>query len=624
MRWQLVAEHGPRRPLLRWIGWFGAANAAVFALVITRYLWYYPFPSGLLGNVYVLFATLGQATVLACFPLFLLTIPIALILPSRRLVVPVAVFICSFGLSVLFLDATVFAENRFHLTFLTIAIFEGSTWFFTGVIFLIALVFQSLLAGMVWRGFANRPKPMHGARAGLVLALFWLAGQGLHIWADAVAYTPVTQFTRFLPMYYPIHAKRDLARLGWVDQKRVQERLLLRGSADNGQGQLRYPLNPMKCSVGAGEGAGQVPGERNALRDLPNILIVLVDSLRPDAIHPDLTPHLFEFRASALRFSQQYSGGNSSRMGIFSLFYGLPSTYWQTFYDLQRSPVLMDQVRDNHYAVGLFSAVGFSSPTLIDRTVFAGWPGLPNEDFDIQTRGRNREITDDWLRWISVRSGDEPFFGFVYYDPPMWAMPSATGDEDSLPMADRFASSPDVRNEWYRYRLAMMEIDEEVGRVLESIRKHRLSDDTIVIITSDHGYEFDDNKLGYIGHGSAFSRAQLRATLMIQWPGKPAREIVYRTAHHDLPVTLLQDVFGCDNPPSDYSIGRSLFSGEPWEWTMAGSYTAHAIVQPEQVIVSYPGGFVEILDEHYRPLSGSNLNATLIQESMEAQRRFFR
>jgi membrane-anchored protein YejM (alkaline phosphatase superfamily) len=311
-------------------------------------------------------------------------------------------------------------------------------------------------------------------------------------------------------------------------------------------------------------------------------------------------------------------------MGIFSLFYGLPSTYWQSFYDLQRSPVLMDQVRDSDFAVGLFSAVGFGSPTLIDRTVFAGWPELPNENYDGETGDRNRAITDDWLQWIASRPDDKSFFGFVYYDPPLWATPSGAGNEDLLPMADRYTTNPEAREEWYKYRAAMKTIDAQVGRVLDSIGEQGLFDDTIVIITSDHGYEFDDNGLGYVGHASAFTPAQLLSTMLIRWPGKPPREIKYRTTHHDLPVTLLQDVFGCTNPPSDYSVGRNLFSGESWEWMMAGSYTQHAIVQPEQVIVSHPGGFVEILDQRYRPLSDSSLNVSLIQESMEAQRRFFK
>ncbi len=604
----MTAEDGLRRPLLRWIGWFGAVNAAVFALVITRFLWYYPFPSGVVGIVYALLASVGQAAVLACVPLFLITVPLALILPSRRLIMPIAVLITGFGLSLLFLDANVFAENRFHLTFLTIAIFEVSTWIFTGVFFVILLVFQSMLAGMVWRGLVTGPKRISGVLVGLVLVLSWSFGQGLHIWADAVAYTPVTQFTRFLPLYYPIHSKRDLARLGWVDPAEVQKRRLLRGSADTGRGQLRYPLNPLECSAGK----------------KPNILIILIDALRPDAIHPDLTPNLFEFQSDALQFKHQYSGGNSSRMGIFSLFYGLPSTYWQSFYDLQRSPVLMDQIRDNDFAVGLFSAVGFGSPTLIDRTVFAGWPGLRNEVYEGEADDRNRVITEEWLQWIAGRPDDKPFFGFVYYDPPLWVTPPGAGKEDLLPMADRYIVNPEAREEWYKYRAAMKAIDEEVGRVLASIRQQGLLDDTIVIVTSDHGYEFDDNGLGYVGHASAFTPAQLLSTMLIHWPGKQAQEITYRTTHHDLPVTLLQDVFGCTNPPSDYSVGRNLFSGESWEWMMAGSYTQHAIVEPEQVIVSHPGGFVEILDQRYRPISDSSLNAELIRESMEAQRRFFR
>jgi membrane-anchored protein YejM (alkaline phosphatase superfamily) len=605
------AETGPRRSLLRWVGWFGAANTALYALAITRYLWFYPFPPGAVGTVYASLASVGQAAVLACVPMFLVAIPLAVILPSRRLIMPVAVLIASCGLSLLFLDANVFAENRFHLTFLTIAIFEVSTWVFTGVIFVIVLIFQSLLAGMVWRGFVIGPKRLNGAWVGLFLMLAWSFGQVLHIWGDAVAYTPVTQFTRFLPLYYPIHSKRDLARLGWVDPADVQKRRLLRGSADTGRGQLRYPLNPLECS------AGDAPGQ------LPNILIILIDALRPDAIHPELTPILYAFQSDALRFRHQYSGGNSSRMGIFSLFYGLPSTYWQSFYDLQQSPVLMDQVRESDFAVGLFSAVGFGSPTLIDRTVFAGWPGLPNENYAGEDDDRNRVITDDWLEWIDGRPADKPFFGFVYYDPPLWAA-ALDGNEDLLPMADRYVSNPEAREEWYKYRAAMKAIDGEVGRVLDSLRRQDVYDDTIIIVTSDHGYEFDDNGLGYVGHASAFTPAQLLSTLLIRWPGKPPQDISYRTKHHDLPVTLMQDVFGCTNPPSEYSVGRSLFSGESWEWMMAGSYTQHAIIEPEQVIVSHPGGFVEILDQRYRPISDSSLNAELIQESMEAQRRFFR
>jgi membrane-anchored protein YejM (alkaline phosphatase superfamily) len=603
-----MSEDNPRRQLLRWTGWFAAANTAVYAVVGQRYLWYYPFPDDWPGLVYVGLVLVGQFAVLAGIPLVLILTPVVLMLPSRRLVRTIGVLLASVGLSLLFLDTNVFAEQRFHLSRLVMELFEWFTWVMLAVIFIIILFFQSMLAGIVWRNFATAPGYRGGKWVAIGLIACWLGGQGIHIWGDAVGHTPVTQFTRFMPLYFPLHAKRDLARLGWVDPEQVRKQRMLRGSVGAGDGQLQYPLQPMDCRAAA---------------DLPNLLIILIDALRPDAIHSELTPNLQAFRASGTSFSQHFSGGNSSRMGIFSLFYGLPSTYFQSFYDLQRPPVLMDQIKRLAYDVGLFSAVvGFGSPMQIDRTVFAGWPDLQEERSDLSIVDRTRVVTDDWLNWFSNYSGERPFFGFIYYDPPAAEMAGA--GQVPLPMDDRFTDNPKAWYEWRRYRQAISVVDTQVGRVMDSLRKRQVLERTIVIIASDHGYEFDDNGLGYIGHASNFSAAQLRATLMIHWPGKPAIEYTQRTAHHDVPVTLLQDVFACSNPPREYSIGRNLFSGESWPWMMAGSYTNHAIVQPDQVIVSGPGGYVEVFGAGYRPVADFDLDPGLIREALEVQRRFFK
>jgi len=602
------APDRPRRALLRWIGWFGAANAGLFALVALRYLWIYDFPGDWLGIVYVVLAFVGQFALLACVPMFIVLAPLSLLLPSRRLIMPLGVLFMSTGLSLLFLDTNVFAEHRFHLSWLTAELFETTTWVFTGILFVIFAVFESMLAGIVWRKFALAPGPRGGRLLAAVLSLSWLGGTAIHIWGDAIGHTPVTQFTRFMPLYYPIHAKRDLARLGLVDPEQARQQRMLRGSVEAAEGQLRYPLVPLSC---AAEG-----------RELPNIVVIVLDALRPDAIHPDLMPNLAAFRAAGIDFRQQYSGGNSSRMGVFSLFYGLPSTYWQAFYDLQRSPVLIDTISARGYEFGLFSAVGFGSPTLMDRTVFAGSANLTDERKDLPITARNTLITDQALEWLGGRGADRPFFWLVYLDPPMSEMP-ADGPEP-LPMDERYADNDKSRGLWRQYRLAIRFLDGQAGQVLDALRDRGLMDDTLVIVASDHGYEFDDNGIGHYGHASNFSAAQLRSTLLMHWPGREPQAIDYRTSHHDLPVTLLQDVFGCTNAPADYSVGRNLFSGESWQWMMAGSYTDHAIVEPEQIVVSHPGGFVEVRDADYRPVSGAKLDPGLIQDSLEAQRRYLK
>jgi membrane-anchored protein YejM (alkaline phosphatase superfamily) len=606
-------ERRPRRELLRWCGWFGAANVAIIGLVASRYLWGYPFSSDLPGTLYVILAFIGHAAVMAYGPLFAAVTPLIVLLPWRPLVTVVAVLVTSFTVSLLLFDTNVFAQNRYHLSWLTLEIMEWYTFALAGVFFVIVLAFESMLAGIVHKRLSEGMQRIRGRWIASALAGCWLASQLLHIWGDAIGHTPVTQFTRYMPVYYPFQAKRSLARLGLIDAELAQKRRLLNRSVDSGEGELHYPLNPLNCAADN--------------ESLPNILIVMIDMLRPDAIHPQLTPNLYEFGQRASRFSKHYSGGNSTRMGLFSLFYGLPSTYWQSFYALQRSPLLMDQVRDKQYEMALFSAIGFGSPMSVDRTVFASWPGLPEKGADnLSMEQQNSQLTDDWLDWLSGRETARPFFAYLHYNPPTFYM---SGDKpaegaEMLPMQERFTGNPDAEDEWLRYRRAMLTIDSEFGRLVRSWEDHSLTEDTIIIVTSDHGREFDDNGLGYIGDGTAFNDAQLMAPMYIAWPGKAPSEHRHRTSHHDLPATLLQDVFACENPAHEYSIGDNLFSGNSWEWTMAGSYRAHAIVEAERVTISHRGGFVEVRDGNYRPISGSNLNATVIRDAMEAQSRFYK
>jgi len=607
-----VVEKTTRRQLLRWTGWFGAANAAIYLLIASRYLWNYPFSSDVIGNAYVLLAFIAHTAFLAFLPLALLVIPLLLALPSRRTVTGFAVFVMSCNVALLLLDTNVFAQNRYHLTWLTLEILAWQTLAFAGIFWLIALVFESILARAVRNWLIQESHRIRGRWIAVGLTACLLVSQSIHVWADAVGHTSVVQFTRYMPLYRPLKAKRMLARLGLVDPEQVQKRRLLRASVDAGEGDLQYPLSPLNCHA-----KGQ---------SLPNILIVIIDALRPDAVHPAVMPRLSEFSRHASSFRRHYSGGNSTRMGMFSLFYGLPSTYWQSVYALQRSPVLMDQVRDHGYQMALFSAIGFGTPMSLDRTAFVAWSGLPSRDADEGIPEQNRLATEEWLQWLPGRKPDQPIFAYLHYTPPNKHMSGEklAGDAETMPLDGRFNSSPEAEQAWLRYRRAMRTLDDEFGRVLDSLHGESIAATTIVVVASDHGNEFDDNGLGYMGNGTAFSDAQLQSTLIIDWPGRQPAQYTHRTSHYDLPATLLQDVFACDNPPRDYSVGNNLFSEKSWSWMIAGSYNSHAIVEPTQVVISHPGGFVEVRDRNYRPVSGSDLNPDLIREAMEAQSRFLR
>jgi membrane-anchored protein YejM (alkaline phosphatase superfamily) len=85
----------------------------------------------------------------------------------------------------------------------------------------------------------------------------------------------------------------------------------------------------------------------------------------------------------------------------------------------------------------------------------------------------------------------------------------------------------------------------------------------------------------------------------------------------------MSELFGCSNPVADYSSGGKLFDGESWEWIMAGSYSSSAIVEPDKIIVTYPGGLIELLDADYRPTSEVKLDPRRIEEAMLEMRRFY-
>ncbi len=592
--------------LIRWSAWFGIVNAGLFALVGIRYLLVFGYPDTTLALLYVALAYATQFAVLGYLPMVLLGCLLALLWPRKAPLLALGALWGALGLSLMVLDTNVFEQYRFHLSALTVALFDTSTWVLTGVVFVALLGFQAMLAGAVWN-VVSRRIAMRGGWLALALILAWCGGQGIHIWADATAYAPVTSFTRFMPLYFPLKSKRRLAKLGWIDPAAVERQRLLRGADAPGGGQLAYPLQPLQCSA---------PGTRD-----PNIVVVFVDALRPDRLNSATTPTIAAFADQALRFNDHYSGGNSSRMGFFSFFYGLPSTYWQSFYDLQREPVLMAELRRRGYAMQAFSAVGFGSPAQIDRTVFAGMPATamwapPKEAATEAANDPNSAVTVQWGDWLAGQVGSAaPWFGFIYYDPGSFAARAEAAAASGLTEVQRREAG---------YMAGIRAVDDEIAQVLDTVAAVDNGRETLVVITSDHGYEFDELGLGYIGHASNYGPWQLHATLLMQWPGKVPQDFNHRSAHQDVPATLLQELFGCMNPPADYASGGNLFAAQPWPWMIAGSYTSHAIVEPGQLVVTYPGGLIELLGSDYRPDSALQLNPAIMQDAMQEMRRFYR
>ena len=96
-----------------------------------------------------------------------------------------------------------------------------------------------------------------------------------------------------------------------------------------------------------------------------------------------------------------------------------------------------------------------------------------------------------------------------------------------------------------------------------------------------------------------------------------------RTSHNDLAPTVLTELFGCTNPPSDYASGQSLFSSAEWEWLVAGSRTDHALIQPGRVTIVYASGF-EVRDPQYRLIPTPSVSPDAVRAAAREMSRFYR
>lgn len=605
----------PRKQLLRWLAWFALANAFGWTLIATSYLDYVPPPHGWLATTFIGVALPTQFAVIALLPWPVLAL-LALMLPHRRLVVGVAVAVyCAFSLLVL-VDTRVFALNRFHLNAMVwnlltggaasqILVFSSRDWVLASGIVIGLMAGSVLLARLLWRLVENGWN-LRGLAVGTFVLALMVATQLIHVWADAVQYTPVLIQTQVLPWPQSlVTAKRFLRRSGiTIRRAAIPDRRV--------KGLLHYPRAAMRCA------------ERSP--DL-NLLFIVVEGLRFDMAGATVMPNVHALGEDGWVFENHFSGGNATRFGIFSLFYGVHGAYWRRFLSEGVGPVLMDEIERHGYELGIFASAPLSSPEF-DRTIFVGVadqlePPPPAKTVD----QRDVRITQRLEEYLRSDTDGRPFFGFLFYDSPhKYAYPRSFDApfKPALQTLSYVTLGPDsdpvpFRN---RYKNSLRFVDALIGHLIEFLREHDLFEKTVILVTGDHGQEFNETRQNYWGHNGNFSRYQIQVPLVLRWPGTPSRKVTHATSHMDVVPTLMRDYFGCTNPISDYSQGRHLLDDSPRDYLTVSSWSKSAIVEGRSVMVLENYG-VEVHDlDDYSLLSNQAPDLQVLDAVMRSRSQF--
>jgi len=306
----------------------------------------------------------------------------------------------------------------------------------------------------------------------------------------------------------------------------------------------------------------------------PNVLLIVLDTVRADHLgfhgyERDTTPSLDRLAADSVVFERFCSSAPWTLPAHATMFTGLwgfeHGADWLTPMD-GTCKTLAEVFSENGYATGGFVGnVSYcSSDWGIDRgfahyddyevnPIIAAYSAslfralTPELGFFYGIRNDAETVTDNFLEWLSTTE-KRPFFAFLnYFDAHALYLPPP-------PYDTRFGPSAGFLHDWFSIRRdptdeemesfvraydgCIAYLDSHIGRMLDELRERGALDNTLIIVTGDHGEHFGEHSL--YEHANGLYMPLLHVPLVISFPGELAAKRVDGFASlRDLPATIL-------------------------------------------------------------------------------------
>ncbi|PMH40603.1 hydrolase [Vibrio sp. 10N.286.49.B3] len=583
--------------LVGWGHWFAFFNIIAAMLIGTRYITESPWPESLLGQLYLALSWVGHFGFLV-FVLYLLVLfPLTFILPSRKLLRLVAVCFATVGLTVLLIDTQAYQSINLHLTPVVWELLFGdekntlsADLQYLFVVMPILFLAQLALSEWVWRKQRKLSHKHVGRPLAAVFFLSFMSSHLIYMWSDAYFYNPVTNQKSNFPLSYPMTAKSFMEKHGLLDRDEYRRRLEANAGS---QDLVLYPLEPIEFS------------RRSS--DL-NILIVNVNNWRADSMTESVMPHTYQFAQDNSYFTQHYSSSNNM-LGMFGLFYGLPSSYANSMKSQGTAPLFLSLLKDNDYNVGLFSGDNFDD-NLYDEIIFRH--ELSELDRDTASSFDDKQAIEQWSQWVK-NEGTSPWFSFL----------ALTTVDHYNDYSDKSTSKTASERLKESYLSSVNAADLELQNLYQHLIELELLDKTIVVVTSNHGSEFNETKTNSWGSNTNYSHYQLQVPMIIHWPGKQPATYKHQSSHLDLSVTLLQDMLGVSSKASNYSSGKNLFDERRRKWVFAGDNRELALITTKETTVIDKFGNYKLYDHDYKRLKDRNPKLPVLMQGLTELQRFY-
>ncbi|MBV1931345.1 MAG: sulfatase-like hydrolase/transferase [Porticoccaceae bacterium] len=553
------------------------------------------------------------------FPAILLSIVSSLLLPGRMTTAAISILAAAATTALVYSDLILYRLYGFHINMFVWNIvstkggmeslgFDQVSTVSFGVVTL-AVIFGFVFLWMISTRLPTRILPKLKYLF-ILFVLITVSERSIYAVNHFFSNGSILSITDQWPLYKPAKASSLMELFGY---QRNEHKLV--SFHPSGPGSIKYPLAPLDIQV---------------TDKSPNIIMLVVESLRADMLTPEIMPNLWAFSSRNVRFSKHRSGGNGTRQGMFSLFYGLYGNNWDRFLGEHISPTLFTLLEHKGYERLAVTSASFTYPEF-DQTIFSTFATNElvedNKGASWERDERNVDLLITSLKTSPSRSSPltsspspnterKPQFRFMFFESThaRYNFPeTAVIREDYLKEVDYLKFGPDYLTDNMaafknRYINAAHHVDTQIGRLIDLLETEGQLENTIVMITGDHGEEFMEH--GRWGHNSSFSEEQISVPLVMAVPGVNPVVIDYPSSHLDFTSTILP-LLGVKNPVEQYSLGGNLFVGDEQRqivvssWSDIGIITNKAkIVVPFRITTQHANLITSLLD---KPLPSAQL-----------------
>jgi arylsulfatase A-like enzyme len=292
-----------------------------------------------------------------------------------------------------------------------------------------------------------------------------------------------------------------------------------------------------------------------------NVLLITIDTVRYDhtsfggykeaAKHRDTTPRLAELASKSTSFTFCNAPSAGTMASIPAI---LTSKFFHSGIALDENlpPGTPPKIKpENTTLPELLKRAGYKTGVIASHHYWNDW-GLDQgvDDYD-NSIGKSSDpfivaadkVTDHTLAWISRQQGHKWFMWAHYIDPH--------GRYVAHPdVIDYGATEPDLYDAELRWT------DQQLGRLFDELVRLPSNENTIIIITSDHGDSMGEHTVPVGTHGTALYRELLHTPLIVYVPNNVPRKIGGAVTSLDI-VPTVTDILGIDTKDQTFE-GRSL------------------------------------------------------------------